>query len=590
MTSRRNRATPARHIPIAAVFMLLTCAASAQDFQRIAPKTLPPKENTVDLPAAPPVSDDSDAVIVSRTRGILILNSQAAVQPVPRQEGWHPGTGNLLSLPEFAPTAQKYLGQPMSMRSIRNLSRDIVLFYRRNDRPVVDVVVPEQDITHGVLQLVVFEGRVGQVRAEGNRWFSSRLLESVVRSRHGDVIDAASLRGDLDWLNQNPFRDVNVVFTPGAAPGVTDLVLKTEDRFPVRFYAGYEDSGNDLTGDERAIAGFNWGNVFGLGHQLNYQFTSSSDIFNTGANFDNLRAHSFSYVAPLPWRHTLLLFGGYTESEAGAAPFNLRGTSWQVGTRYTVPLPSIGRHYKHEFSVGFDWKQSDNTLDFGFIPASATTTDIGQWVLGYRSSLSDRWGQWTLGNELVWSPGNWFGHQNDQDYQAVRPGSSADYTYFRLNLGRVTRLPWDFTLSHQFSAQWASTNLQGSEQLAFGGYSSVRGYDERELNNTDEGWILRNELRAPPFSLLQFFGRPGANDKLQFLGFFDYGSARARTGNIIRQDGRAVASETLASVGPGVRYTLSHNVSVRADYGIQLNDAGNNRHSSRWHIGVTVCY
>jgi len=593
MTSSRR--TPAtlllRHLPAATACLLMTCAAaSAQDFQRYAPKTLPPKEGDVKLPAAPPVPDDSDTVIIPRTCGILILNSPKEVQAAPRLEGWHPGTGNLLSLPGFTPTAQKYLGQPMSMRSIRSLSRDIVLFYRDHERPVVDVVVPEQDVTRGVLQLVVIEGRVGQVRAEGNRWFSSHQLESAVRSRQGGVIDAASLRNDLNWLNQNPFRDVNVVFTPGTTSGVTDLVLKTKDRFPARFYTGYEDSGNYLTGDERAIAGFNWGDVLGLGHQLNYQFTSSSDLFNASSGLHNLRAHTFSYLAPLPWRHTLLFYGGYSETEAQSTPFTMRGSSWQLGARYTVPLPVIGRHYKHELSFGFDWKQSDNALDFGFIPVNATTTDIGEWVLGYHSSLSDRWGQWTLGNELIWSPGNWFGHQNNSAYQASRAGSSASYAYYRLNIGRITRLPWDFTLSHQFSAQWSSTNLLGSEQLAFGGYNSVRGYDQRTLNNTDEGWILRNELRAPAFSLLKCFGLCGANDKLQFLGFFDYASARAKTGNIVRQDGRAVASETLASVGPGVRYTINHNVSVRADYGIQLNDAGDMRHNSRWHIGVTVSY
>lgn len=530
-------------------------------------------------------------MLVGRLTGILTHATRGTVKTDPGVvRGLNSGGIEMLEQPDFAPIAARYLGQPLTLRAVNSLARDIVLFYRRHDRPVVDVAVPEQDITRGVLQLVVTEGRVGQVRAEGNRWFSSRQIERGVRADPGDVIHASRLRADIDWINQNPFRDVHAVFTPGAMVGATDIVLKSEDRFPARFYVGYEDSGNHLTGYKREIAGFNWGNVFGLGHQLSYQFTTSPDFFNANRNFANLRAHSVSYLAPLPWRHTLLIFAGYSSNEAEVSPFTMRGSSWQVGLRYTVPLPAIGRHYKHELYGGFDWKQSNNTLDFGFIPASASTYDIGQWVMGYRASLSDRWGGWTLGNELVWSPGNWFGHQNNQDYQAVRAGASASYTYFRLNAGRVTRLPWDFTLSHQFSAQWSSTNLQGSEQLAFGGYNSVRGYDARELSNTDEGWYLRNELRTPPISLLRLLGRSGGNDKLQFLGFFDYGYAHARRGNIIRQDGRFVASETLASVGPGLRYNLNTNINLRLDYGIQLNDTGNLQHNSRWHVGVTISY
>ena len=37
--------------------------------------------------------------------------------------------------------------------------RQIVIYYRENERPVVDVVVPEQDITSGVIQIVVIEAR-----------------------------------------------------------------------------------------------------------------------------------------------------------------------------------------------------------------------------------------------------------------------------------------------------------------------------------------------------------------------------------------------------------------------------------------------
>jgi hypothetical protein len=91
-------------------------------------------------------------------------------------------------------------------------------------------------------------------------------------------------------------------------------------------------------------------------------------------------------------------------------------------------------------------------------------------------------------------------------------------------------------------------------------------------------------------SFLKLLGCENIKDQLQFLGFFDYGSTRAYNGNITRQDGRAVSTETLASVGPGLRYTVNTWLSVRADYGFQLNDAGNDRRDSRWHVGVIVSY
>lgn len=563
----------------------------AQDYDKIKPKQVPQVTSSAEIPSSEPKVDGSDKILVSKLIGIVFVDATAKIQSAaPRIQGVQALGIGILNKPTFSKVSGQYLGQPVSIKSINMLVKDVILFYRENDRPVVDVVVPEQDITTGVLQLVVVEGKVGEVRVEGNKWFSSKLLAGEVRTRHGEPIRASKVLNDVGWLNQNPFRDVNVVFTPGSELGTTDLVLKTEDRFPVRFYAGYEDSGNDLTGDERFLAGFNWGNVFGIGHQLNYQFTGSSDVFDPDADFENIRAHSFSYLAPLPWRHTLNVFGSLSKSESEALPFGLEGSSAQVGFRYTVPLPNITKHYRHEVYAGFDWKQSDNTLEFGFVPVNATTTDVGQWVFGYRSSLSDPWGSWSFGPEVVWSPGEYFGHQTDSEFQAVRPNASNDYTYFKFDVGRVTRLPWDFSLSNQFTAQISNSNLLGSEQMNFGGYSSVRGYDERELNNTDEGWIVRNELRTPPVSIFKIFGFESVKDQLQFLGFFDYGSARAYNGNVTRQDGLAVGSETLASVGPGIRYSISNYLSLRADYGFQLNDAGNDRRDSRWHVGVIVSY
>jgi len=563
-----------------------------QDFERVAPKPVPAQGAAAALPdALPPPAQGDAAILVDKLLGLAFLTSATEIRnPPPSVRGMDTGGIELLQRPAFARVAEPFLGRPVSLQSINELVRAVILYCREQDHPVVDVIVPEQEIGSGVLQLVLVESKAGEVRAEGARWFSKQALARKVRTGRGASILASSVLADVDWINTNPFRRADVVFTPGAEPATTDIVLKVEDRFPVRFYAGYEDSGNDLTGDERFLAGFNWGNVLGLDHQFNYQFTTSSDFFDGSADLEGLRAHSYSYLVPLPWRHTFTVFASHAESEAASLPFNLEGSSVQIGARYNAPLPPIGKHYRHEAYAGFDWKQSDNTLEFGFIPAGASLTDVAQWVFGYRSSISDPWGGWNFGPELVWSPGETFGHQSDADLQASRPGATSQYVYVKMDIGRTTRLPWDFTLSNQLSWQVADNNLLGSEQMSVGGYSSVRGYDERELNNTDEGWILRNELRTPPLSVLRLFGVEGVNDQLQFLGFFDYASVRSDSGSLGRDDGRAVGSETLASAGPGLRYILGPWASVRADYGFQLNDAGNTRHNGRWHVGVLLSY
>ena len=116
-------------------------------------------------------------------------------------------------------------------------------------------------------------------------------------------------------MNQNPFHTSDVVYHPGAALGETDIVLQTKDRFPMRFYGGYEDSGNAPTGFdryERASTGATPLSL-GLGQQLNYQYTTSGDGHS-------LRAQAGSYVIPLPWRHTLTFFGSYADTHGEIPP------------------------------------------------------------------------------------------------------------------------------------------------------------------------------------------------------------------------------------------------------------------------------
>src|SRR5438876_2769650 len=185
------------------------------------------------------------------------------------------------------------------------------------------------------------------VENEGKVWFKDELIRSQVRLKPGDQVDSKKLLADLDWLNRNPFRQVDVRFEQGKQLGQSDVILRVEDRVPFRVYGGYEDSGTRFTGSERLLAGFNWGNAFGVDNQLNYQYTTDTE-------FRFVKAHSFSYLAPLPWRHTLTLLGSYVDGKAQffkGSPTTATGRSYQGSLRYSVPLPPIQK-YQHYVSAG----------------------------------------------------------------------------------------------------------------------------------------------------------------------------------------------------------------------------------------------
>ncbi len=561
------------------VLALCTGAAMAQELDRLAPKPVPRVQP--DRKAAPPGANAiprDTALRVKELKGVVFLADPQKVkrEGVKNVSGLDVSAIPALDTATFRERMAQFLGQPVSFASIEDLANEVVAHFTKSGRPFVVVTTPAQDISSGVLQVVVIEGKAGEVKIQGAKWFKEAAYRDAVRLQSGDSIYKRRLDADIEWLNRNPFREASVVMEPGKEFGTSDVIIQARDRFPWRFYTGYEDSGTALTDDNRWLAGVNWGNAFGRGDILNYQFMTSGD-------FEKFRAHSATYVAALPWRHTLTLFGSYANIQADVPPpFLSSGSTWQVGLRYEVPLPKV-RAYEHALTFGVDFKQSDNNLLFGGAPALASKYDVFQWSAGYNGSLRDSLGSTRFDATVFYSPGGWTTKNHDAQFLAVRAFSDSEYVYASLGLERVTRLPWNFSWMLSGRVQFADGNLAGSEQLGLGGYSTVRGYDEREANG-DEGFLIKNELRLPPFSVGNIVRAPGWRDQLQLLAFVDYGATQNKT-LLPGEDPHLV----LGSVGTGLRYSIRQNVSVRFDYGWQLHDTGlNTRNNSRMHLAITV--
>jgi hemolysin activation/secretion protein len=563
-----------------------TFAPTTPEYERLAPKTPPAPAKRAPKPEALKAEGD-DKVLVARLEGLLFLDDLSKVR-----KGAAPEKGlvieglPLLDCADFRGRVAPFLGKPVSLRAINEACKQVRDFYVKRDRPWVLVYAPAgQDISSGTVQVVVREGRLGRLKTEGNRWFDSSLIEGYVPVQPGDPILATPLLRGLNQLNANPFRHADLVAEPGQQPGEVDLTLKTKDRFPVRFFGGYEDSGNIPTGFERYLGGFNWGNVFGLDHQFNYQFMGDH-------RFNKITVHSGSYVVPLTWGDRLSFFGYRQEvkEDTDLNPLiDNRSEAWQASARYNYRLPDLGA-LLHEAIAGADFKQSHLTS----IVAGQTTynnvTDVAQLTLGYNASLPDAWGSTAFGGNAFWSPGGVTAHNDNNDFRNVTAFTGADYYYARMTLQRDFALPagveWMLKGTWQVSP---GGNLLESERLGLGGADSVRGYDER-IASGDEGWILTTELRAPAFSPGALCGFDGAPDRLQFLGFLDYGVAEKK----LLRPGVDDPHVILWGVGPGLRYTINPWLSVRADYGFQMRDLVESgfpsRFNSRWHLSMVVAY
>ncbi len=537
-------------------FLIVALAAAQEKLDRFLPKQPTPlakqKESKPEAKSTT-ASRSGTSQVNLKLRGLIFVGSK----PQLRTGGVKAVDGVIVEgIPfighnGFTKRMEKFIGQPVSLDLVNAIAADVARYYKEHDHPVVSVVAPEQDVTNGVVQLLVTEAKLGEVRVAGNKHFKSSLFKT--RLKPGDPIIMSRLEADAAFYGRNPFRSVTAELAPGKNSGETDITLRVQDKFPLRVFAGYDNTGVRSTGENRFFTGFNYGNLFSLGDELSYQFSASDD-------FKQLLAHSATWTVPLPWHDIFQLSGVYSESNpkfAEAAP-QLKGTSWQVGAHYIITLAPI-KKFTHELTIGYDFKFTDNNLQFGGEQVFDTPVDISQFSIAYSAALPDKIGRTSLSLAGFWSPGGMGSNNNDEAFEASRKGSKADYFYGTMGLDRVTKLPFGCTWSLSAKGQLSNGNLQATEQFLLGGQSTVRGYDELVANG-DQGILVRNEIYSPSVSIGKHVGLKQLNDQFQLLAFYDYGLTSVKE-PLPGEDKRT----QLSSYGVGARWQVRDNLGVHFD-------------------------
>ncbi len=576
----------------AAALAAAACAVAvpgwAQDAQR-AESLRQALLDRVNLPEAQ--EDDADSgdaageeggseVILPKLRGLVLVSSQKAVKLTPA-----PAAAGVRNEVDDAPPAltgavEGFLGQPLTLDLLADVNRAINRVYRENDRPVVDAYLPEQDISNGVVQIVVIEGRLGEIRVEGATQSKPDYLARQMRTQPGDRLRESDLAWNLDWLSDHPFREVTLVFEPGTEDGATDIVLRTRDAKPIRLHAGIDNTGLDSTGENQWNFGATWGRVFGTEHTAAYQYT-------TDLEFETLEAHSLFYRVPLPWRHRIDLLAAHVRSDldflVDGEDIGVGGESTLAAAEYVLPLrPRFFQLSRSQWSLGAEYKSTNSDVEFGGESVFDETAAVLQFNLGWEGARPDRFGATGLGLGLTWSPGDALGNNDDQSFGAQRGGATADYFYTELAVERLFKLPREWSLTLTGAGQWSNSRLISTEQLLAGGYRTVRGFDENLLRG-DEGVLGSVELISPPVSLAGMFGRV-ADDDLHFVLFGDAAWLSA----VDAAEGEA--DEEISSLGMELNYRVGANFSVFAGYGwhLSVDSVQDVDSDGRLHFGATV--
>jgi len=512
-----------------------------------------------DIVFAQPAGATSTAPTVHPLRQILITDTvEAAQQLSPDPAGGFVVLSPTLPYLEKSDLSKRLAsgeGVTIDDRLLAGIALVIETYARERDFPAATAIIPPQSIAGGVVRVAVSRGKIREIKVEGANWFSESLLREKLRIERGETLRLSELDRAVVWTNSNPYRRLKVHIQPVPETGEADLTIGVVEQRPLRLVASYDNTGNEILGVNRYTAGVNYGNAWGREHQVSYQFITSDDpkIF---------RAHNGDYRIPLSWRHVLAFSASYAEVNPTFLDdnFTQKGESFTADAKYVIPFAK--KRWRGEMSGTVGFKQTNNNLEFGGIPQLGATIEVLTGSLSVAGAREDQRGNWVVSAMLVGSPGKFSSRSTPQIYHESRLGANPQFLFGHFWVQRNTLLAPKVTSMARATAQLASTNLVPTEQLSYGGLATVRGYEERILTG-DSGYSFTHELqyRLPSVEITKRWPKIDT----AALVFWDYGRIVVKKPLIGQRK-----SDYLASMGVGIRASISNNFSLAVDFARQL--------------------
>ncbi len=253
-------------------------------------------------------------ILVSGTRystnGEPLLTFQAAPTNAPAIAGTNtPGTATktntgpkfvvtnyeirgetLLTTDTLSSIFSKYTGTNITVQDIVKAASELQLEYRNRGFPSVNVTLPPQQITNGIVRIRVFVGKLSEIELTGSHWhhyFSSNNVMRALPSLQTNVIlNGLVFQAELDRANANQDRQLYPQIEPGDIENTTRLRLEVRDRFPLHGKIELNNQSTPGTPELRLNSSAVYNNLWQYEHALGFQYSFSPENYKTGDEWD----------------------------------------------------------------------------------------------------------------------------------------------------------------------------------------------------------------------------------------------------------------------------------------------------------------
>lgn len=440
--------------------------------------------------------------------------------------------------------------------------------YRSAGFGTVQVYVPEQELTSGIVRIQVTEARVGKVTLTGNTHFDEgNIRNSLPLLKEGAVPNMRALSEKIQLANENPAKKVEVTFGISEEEDKVDAKVEVKDEDPVRTYVTLDNTGSKASGVHRMGVSFQHANIGNADQVLTLGYITALDppqgvkvdvfsagfrlpMYEIGDSIDLIYANSSTNTPSQVLSNTALGMG-------------IMGKGEVIALRYNHAFPRDGE-YSSRLVVGLDYKHINSTCTNAGAPfgngAQGSCTPYTVRPLSATYS-----GQWQRPGEAIdFNVGmivnafpmgsRWTGPAGVDRYSLVTTRQTNDrFAALRFGGSYSSAVMESWMLRAAVNAQYSQNPLPSGESIGLAGSSAVRGMTERAVS-ADQGYVANFELYTP--NQAEAFGLPG---DLKFLAFYDLGAGRDL------QAAANLAEKRVAAIGLGFRYNWNKDIAAKFD-------------------------
>lgn len=518
-----------RFAPRCAIVLACVADSHAASAQALPPSDLPPSGDAGQIlrqaEQAPPYKDSAQEDMS------LSLPQDSAAAPAQDMEFEISGfVLEGVSQPAWAQTLQQllqpYVSSKGTLTQVQAATQIISTWYRARGYILARAYVPPQNISRGVVRLVVQEGYVDPdapvlvVRSPQSH--SPRFRKSLAAAFMSDAVEGdrpvqrARVESALIGLNALSGVKAQVQFQPGSQSGTTRLSLQIQDKPLLSVYGAYDTHGAILTGRQRVHTGLALQNPSGYGDELRAQISTTRENYLYGHVAYRLPIGPSGFTLGGGYGYLRYGIGGkWALLQAGG-----RAQSWDVQARWALVQQRL-----QSFVVegGYQQDRLRNHL------AGFTTSDrsLSLWRIGVQAMQAHGFnggGQWTVGLEaraakldlsalpmiLAADQGPWGAHMHG-------PFRTLQWQ------ARIYQTLWPaagLALELEGEGQWANRILDSAAKFQLGGPEAVRAYPSGE-GAGDQGWRGRANVH---WYWAQNEGP--LHQTLRLSGYYDHGVAK----------------------------------------------------------------